>query len=237
MIESPVIMANVSGIHAIPSSEFILGLILMFVKQMPLCFKLKQEKKWRRFTPTVLSSKTVGIVGLGTIEREVARLAKAFNMKVLATRRSARQVTRARYVDTVLPPHDLKWLLAESDFVVLALPFTLETHKLIGEEQLHSMKPTAYLINISRGGIVDEEALVRALDEHWIAGAGLDVFATEPLPGDSRLWELPNVIFSPHVSGVMEDYNARATELFSENLRRYLTGKRLLNVVNKKRGY
>jgi phosphoglycerate dehydrogenase-like enzyme len=99
------------------------------------------------------------------------------------------------------------------------------------------MKPTAYLINVGRGEIVDEQALVRALEERWIAGAGLDVFATEPLPADSRLWELPNVIFSPHVAGGMEDYVERATEVFCENLRRYLSGKRLLNVVNKERGY
>ena len=99
------------------------------------------------------------------------------------------------------------------------------------------MKPTAYLIDIARGNVVDEEALVRALDEHWIAGAGLDVFATEPLPSDSRLWELPNVILSPHIAGGHEDYNLHATELFCENLIRYLNGKKLLNVVDKKKGY
>ena len=99
------------------------------------------------------------------------------------------------------------------------------------------MRPTAYLINIARGGIVDESALVRALEERWIAGAGLDVFATEPLPLDSRLWALPNVIFSPHIAGGMSDYTVHATEIFTENLKRYLAGKRLLNVVDKKRGY
>tara|TARA_Y100000031_G_scaffold111295_1_gene122714 strand:- start:31 stop:435 length:405 start_codon:yes stop_codon:yes gene_type:complete len=131
----------------------------------------------------------------------------------------------------------LQQLLAESDFVVLALPLTPETNKFFGEEELRAMKSTAYLINIARGGVVDEEVLIRALDEHWIAGAGLDVFAAEPLPTDSRLWELPNVILSPHVSGGMEDYTIEATELFSENLRRYLNGKKLLNVVDKKKGY
>ena len=128
-------------------------------------------------------------------------------------------------------------MLAESDFVVLALPYTPETDKLIGEKELRAMKSTAYLVNIGRGTTVDEEALVRALDEHWIAGAGLDAFATEPLPTDSKLWELPNVIYSPHMSGGGEDVAMIATELFCENLRRYMSGKRLLNIVNKKRGY
>jgi len=187
--------------------------------------------------PKVLRSKTVGIVGLGNIGREVARLAKAFGMRVVATRRSVKRVARAKYVDILLPREQLLRLLSESDFVVLSLPFTSETNKLIGEKELRTMKPTAYLINIARGNIVDEEVLIRALDEHWIAGAGLDVFATEPLPPDSRLWEFPNVIFSPHIAGGMEDYNIRTIELFCENLRRYLSGKNLFNVIDKKKGY
>ncbi|MFC2005355.1 D-2-hydroxyacid dehydrogenase [Chloroflexota bacterium] len=237
MVESPVIMTNVSGIHAIPISEFVLEQMLMFVKLAPLCFQMKQEKRWERPPPSMLRSKTVGVVGLGSIGREVARLSKAFGMRVVATRRSAKRGGRARYVDMLLPRDQLQQLLGESDFVVLALPLTPETKKLIGEEELRNMKPTAHLINIARGEIVDEEALIRALEEHRIAGAGLDVFATEPLPPDSRLWELPNVIFSPHISGGQEDYAVRGTEVFCENLRRYLSGKKLLNVVDKKKGY
>jgi D-2-hydroxyacid dehydrogenase (NADP+) len=234
---SPVTMTNVSGIHAIPIGEFVLELMLMFAKQAPLCFQMKQEKQWGRFMPTVLHSKTVGIIGLGSIGREVARLAKAFGMRVVSTHRSVLQSERARYVDVLFAPDKLLQLLSVSDFVVLALPLTPETNRIIGEVQLHSMKPTAYLINIARGNVIDEEALIRALGEHWIAGAGLDVFSTEPLPTDSRLWELPNVIFSPHVAGGMEDYIERATEVFCKNLRRYLNGRKLLNVVDKERGY
>jgi phosphoglycerate dehydrogenase-like enzyme len=234
---SSVIMTNVSGIHAIPIGEFVLGLMLMFAKQAPLCFQLKQQRQWKPFAPSTLHSKTVGIVGLGSIGREVARLAKSFGMRVLATRRSARQSKRARYVDVLFAPDQLLQLLSDSDFVVLAVPLTPETNRIIGEAQLRSMKPTAYLINIARGNVIDEEALIRALEEHWIAGAGLDVFAMEPLPADSRLWELPNVIFSPHVAGAMENYIERATEVFCENLRRYLNGRRLINVVDKERGY
>ncbi|MBI3040691.1 MAG: D-2-hydroxyacid dehydrogenase [Chloroflexi bacterium] len=237
MVASPVVITNVSGIHAVQISEFVLGLMLMFVKQSPLCFQLKQEKQWKRFTLSVLRSKTVGIVGLGHIGREVARLAKAFGMRVLATRRSVKRVGRARYVDIMLPQDQLRRLLRESDFVVLTLPLTPETDKFFGEEELRSMKSSSYLINIARGGLVDEEVLIRALDEHWIAGAGLDVFTTEPLPAGSRLWELPNVLLSPHISGSLEDNLERTTDIFLENLRRYLNGEKLFNVVDKKKGY
>lgn len=235
--ESPVVLTNVSGIHATPIAEFVLGLMLMFAKGAPMCFRMKQEREWTRFPPSVLRSQTVGVVGLGSIGREVARLAKCFGMRVMATRRSAKRAGGARNVDMLLPPDQLRLLLAESDYVVLALPLTRETRGLIGVEELRAMKPTAYLINITRGGVVDEGALIRALEEHWLAGAGLDVFAIEPLPRDSRLWDLPNVILSPHISGGMEDYVARATEVFVENLRRYLDGRKLVNVVNKRRGY
>jgi len=237
MAASPVTLTNVSGIHATPISEFVLGLMLMFAKNAPQHFQMKQEKQWKRLPPSILRCRTVGIVGLGSIGREVARLAKGFGMRVLATRRTTKEEGRTRNVDLLLPADQLRRLLAESDFVVLAVPVTAETRGLIGEEELRAMKSTAYLINISRGATLDEEALVHALEEHWIAGAGLDVFAAEPLPPDSRLWELPNVIFSPHVAGGMEDYAQRATERFVENLRRYLDGKKLRHVVDKKRGY
>lgn len=234
---SSVMLTGVSGIHATPIGEFVLGLMLMFAKQAPLAFQQKQRQLWKPYPPKVLRSRTVGIVGLGNIGREVARLAKAFGMSVVATRRSARRSQHARYVDRLFAPGQLGQLLAESDFVVLTLPLTRETHKIIGEAELRSMKPTAYLINIARGNLVDEEALVRALEEKRIAGAGLDVFATEPLPADSRLWGFPNAIISPHIAGGMEDYMERATAVFAENLRRYLSGKRLINVVDKEIGY
>ncbi len=237
IIGSSVIVTNTSGITAISIGECVLEMMLMFVKKMPLCFQLKQERQWKTFSLTVLHSKTVGIVGLGSIGRQVARLSKVFGMRVLATRRSTRSATRTRNVDILFSQDQLPQLLSDSDFVVLALPLTPETNNLIGEEELLTMKPTAYLINIGRGNIVDETALTRALEENWIAGAGLDVFVTEPLPVESRLWELPNVVFSPHVAGEIEDYDLQATRLFADNLRRYLSGKRLRNVVDKKRGY
>ncbi len=235
--KSPVTLTNVSGIHATPIGEFCLEQMLMFAKGAAQCFDMKQQKEWRWFTPSVLRGKTVGIIGLGEIGREVARLSKAFGMRVIATRRSTKRETRARNVDVLLPAGGLHRALAESDFVIIALPYTKETNGVIGEAEFEEMKTTAYIINIGRGAIIDEEAMIRALSENRIAGAGLDVFTTEPLPSSSKLWELPNVLFSPHVSGGMEDYIVKATDLFCRNLERFVAGKRLFNVVGKRRGY
>jgi phosphoglycerate dehydrogenase-like enzyme len=211
--------------------------MLMFAKETPLSFRMKQTRQWQRYAPHVLRGKTVGIVGLGHIGGEVARLSKAFGMKVIATRRSTKKEGKSRNVDLLLPQSRVKEMLAESDYVVLSVPLTPETRHIIGEAELKAMKPTAYLINIGRGNLIDEAALLRALDEKRIAGAGLDVTATEPLPKESRLWDFDNVILSPHVAGGMEDYMLRATDLFCDNLRRYLDGKKLRNLIDRKRGY
>lgn len=237
MVSSHVVVTNTSGIHAVPMAESVLGLMLMFVKHAPSYFALKRKRQWKVIIPSVLRSKTIGIVGLGSIGREVAKLAKAFGMRVVATRRSTNSIARAKNVDAILPSNQLHKLLSESDFAVLTLPCTRETNKLIGKEELQTMKPTAYLINVARGNIVHEEVLIRALEEGWIAGAGLDVFATEPLPKESKLWKLPNVILSPHVTGDMVDYDILATELFCDNLSRYINGEKLLKIVAKRRGY
>lgn len=234
---SPIIITNVSGVHASPVAEFAVAFMLMFTKQAPSCFLNKQQKKWERFIPMLLRSKTVGIVGLGSIGREVARLSMALGMKVLATHRTARKGDKARHVDLVVPLENLNRLLSQSDFVVLTLPHTPETSQMLGERELRAMKPTAYLINVGRGETVDEDALVRALEEQRIAGAGLDAFAVEPLPAHHKLWDLPNVIISPHASGRIDSYDFITTDVFCENLKRYVSGKRLLHVVNKKRGY
>lgn len=234
---SKVVLTGVSGIHATPIGEFVLGFMLMLAKNMPQGFQMKQKREWQRYSPHVLRGKTVGIIGLGHIGREVARLSKAFGMKVIATRRSTRQPGKARNVDLLLPQARMKQMLAESDYVVLCVPLTPETQHIIGEAELKAMKPTAYIINIGRGRLINEEALIRALDAKLIAGAGLDVTATEPLPRESRLWDFDNVILTPHVSGGMEDYMLRATDLFCDNLRRYLDVKKLRNVIDRKKGY
>lgn len=235
LARSKIILTNARGIPDTPVSEFVLHIMLMFVKNAAFHFQLKQEKRWERIFPELLKSKTLGIVGLGHIGRAVARLAKAFQMKVIAS--DIKRSAKSRYVDVLFPSEQLTQLLSESDFVLLSVPLACNTTKLIGKKELKAMKSTAYLINVSRGPVVDEEALIRALRKKEIAGAGLDVFVTEPLPPESKLWDLPNVIFSPHVAGTLATYSEMTTDLFCDNLKRYLKGERLLNRVNKKRGY
>jgi phosphoglycerate dehydrogenase-like enzyme len=184
-----------------------------------------------------LYGKTVGIVGLGHIGEEVARLSKACGCRVIGTRRSATERTRSDDCDEIMPSKDLPALLGKSDFVVLAVPLTNDTRQLIGETELRSMRSNAVLVNIARGAVVDEPALIRALKEGWIAGAALDVFEQEPLPPESELWDMENVIVSPHISGGTEIYNQRAAGIFRENLRRYLAGERLMNLADPARGY
>ena len=235
--DSNIIITGVSGIHATAISEFVLGTMLAFAKGTLQSFRNQQQHTWGRYTATGLHGRTVGIVGLGNIGREIARLSKAFRMRVIATRRSTRKTGTARNVDILIPQAELRTLLGESDYVVLSVPLTKETHNLIGAAELAAMKPDAYLINIARGGIVDEEALIAALKDRKIAGAGLDVTVKEPLPPESPLWDLENVILSPHVSGGMEDYMLRATGVFCDNLVRYRDGRRLRNLVKRSRGY
>ena len=236
-MQSNVTLTNVSGIHATPIGEFVLAFMLMLAKRIPYAFEMKQKKEWGRYGASVLRGKTVGIVGLGHIGQEVARLSKAFGMNVIATRRHAKTMTKNRYADMILPSDWLPKLLTQSDYVVITLPLTDETRSLFSSEQFRLMKETAYIINIGRGPIIDEPALICALREKQIAGAGLDVFSREPLPADSPLWDIPNVIMTPHVSGGQEDYEREANKIFCENLKRFLAGRRLTNVVNKRLGY
>ncbi len=235
IMQSQVMLTNAGGIHGIPMKEFVLHFMLMFAKQAPLCFQLQKEKRWETFVPEMIHSKTCGILGLGKIGGDVGRLAKAVGMRVIAL--DNRRMAKPKYVDVMFPLEGLREFLSECDFMVIALPLTPETTGFIGEAELRAMKPTAYLINIARGQIVDDEALIRALKERWIAGAGLDALSSEPLPADSQLWELPNAILTPHVSGVSPNYKVLATDLLCKNLKRYLNGEKLFNLVNKKKGF
>ncbi len=224
VFQSPVILTNTRGIHGAQMSELTFEMILMLAKQATKTYDNKQKKKWERFTPVVLQSKTLGLIGLGGIGQEIARLGKAFHMRVLAMRRSSNKTTGTKFVDELMDREHLPEFLSQCDFVVLALPATPESIKMIGENELRCMKPSAYLINMARGTVVDEEALIKALEGNWIAGAGLDVYTTEPLPSTSKLWELPNVIINPHVGGVIDTYNLLAITFFCDNLKRYMAG-------------
>jgi D-2-hydroxyacid dehydrogenase (NADP+) len=247
LLNSPVVQSHVtvttaSGIHAVPISEYVIGAMLAIAKGLPRAFRAQQERVWRPFWPDELEAKTVGVLGVGAIGARVVELSKALEMRVLAMRRSVERRMNGEEagnaaVDEMLPPSELKYLLGESDYVVVALPLTPESRGLIGEAELRAMKPNAVIVNIGRGAIIDEQALVRALKEGWIAGAALDVFQQEPLSGESELWGLDNVILTPHISGGTPRYMERAVALFCDNLRRYLEDEPLRNVVDPARGY
>jgi phosphoglycerate dehydrogenase-like enzyme len=237
LLESGLMLTSASGLHATPIGEYVLLQMLMFCKGAHGFVRAQDRREWIRYMPQELYGKTVGIVGIGHIGEEVARLAKAFGCRVLATRRSAAERSSHEHADELLAPTELSYLLSNSDFVVLAVPLTDETRGMIGESELRSMKPSAVVINIARGAVIDEGALVRALKEGWIAGAGLDVFEQEPLSPESELWGMDNVNMSPHISGGTEIYNQRAVAIFRENLRRYLAGEALMNLADPARGY
>ena len=238
LVEAGVTLTNARGLAARPVAEWVLCSMLMIAKNMPVYFHRKLKRQYQRMglRHYSLEGRTLGVLGLGAIGGEIAHLAKAMGMNVLATRRTAGGAPLP-YVDGLYPPSKTEEVLRASDFVVIALPLTVETTGSVPEPQLRMMKPTAYVINIARGRIIDEVALVRALKERWIAGAALDVFEREPLPGDSELWALDNVILTPHISGEVDNYDDRVVALFKQNLRRYLAGEPLLNVVDKDRGY
>jgi phosphoglycerate dehydrogenase-like enzyme len=238
LVRSGVTVTTASGIHAVTISEYVLGAMLTFAKGFTHAVRSQQQSQWSPYGPQELEGQTVGIVGMGAIGSHVAELSHAFGMRVLAIRRSVDQRTPGEGpVDELLPTSDLPYLLGESDYVVLAMPLTPESTRLIGEAELRAMKPSAVLVNIARGAVIDEPVLIRAMKERWIAGAALDVFEKEPLPSDSELWGLENVLLTPHISGGTPRYMERAVDLFCENLRRYLAGETLRNVVDPARGY
>lgn len=241
--DSGVIVTTAAGIHAATISEYVFASILMFNRNWPEMVRLQDQHVWPRSASWYnlgareLTEQTLGIVGLGSIGRRVAQLGRAFGMHILATRRSVHAGEEDADVDQLYPIEELQEVLRLSDYVVLAVPLTPETEKLIGEAELRSMRPHAYLVNVGRGRIIDEAALIRALQERWIAGAGLDVVAEEPLPATSPLYSLPNIILTPHISGLSVHYDKRLTTLFTDNLQRYRNGQSLRNKYDPERGY
>lgn len=241
--ESGIIVTTASGIHATTISEYVFGSMLMFNWNWPEMVRLQSSHVWAHSASWYhlggreLEGQTLGVIGLGSIGRRVAVLGRAFGMRVLGMRHSASAGEQDRDVDQLFAPEQLHEMLPRCDYIVLAVPLTAETEGLIGEAELRLMKPNTYLVNIARGRVVDEAALIRALQEQWIAGAGLDVTEQEPLPPDSPLYTMQNVILTPHISGVSLQYDQRLTALFADNLRRYRTGEPLLNRYDPERGY
>jgi phosphoglycerate dehydrogenase-like enzyme len=235
-------ITTASGIHAIPISEYVIGSMIAFAKGFPRASRSQAASQWQAYLPTELAGATVAVLGLGAIGGRVAKLAKALDMRVLAVRRSAqRRMNGAecneRFIDEMFPPSELNAVLAESDYIVLAVPLTPDSRHMIGAAELAAMKPNAVIVNIARGAVIDQPALIDALKGHRIGGAALDVTDPEPLPSDSELWSLDNVMITPHISGGTPHYMDRAIELFCDNLRRYANGATLRNVVDPDRGY
>ncbi|PLZ90207.1 hydroxyacid dehydrogenase [Fischerella muscicola CCMEE 5323] len=234
-LERDITLTNAAGVHAIPIAEFVMTFMLAHAKQLPQLYTLQVQQHWQRdFQISELYDKTVLIIGAGGIGQEIASRAKAFGMRVYGSRRHPQPLAN---FDKVVGVNEWRWLLAEADYVVIATPLTWETKGMIDADILRFMRPSAYLINIARGTIVDEVALQKALQENWIAGAALDTVFTEPLPPDSPLWKLPNVFITPHCSGHSPRAKERSLSLFLENLTRYRRGEPLRNVVDKNAGY
>jgi len=240
MIDAPLIaraltITNASGVHAPQVAEAAWALTLSLTRALPAYFRQQQEHQWKSSTHLDLDGATVGILGLGGIGRRYSQVAAAFGMRVLAV--DAHDLPKPNDVEAVWPLDQLNELLAASDIVLISCPATKETRRLINSDRLACMKPTAFLVNIARGDIVDEDALAESLHAGRIAGAGIDVCATEPLPADSALWDAPNLIITPHSAGLSPNRSRRLIKFFCANLRRFLAGEPLLNVVDPRIGY
>ncbi|MBR8839423.1 MAG: D-2-hydroxyacid dehydrogenase [Stigonema ocellatum SAG 48.90 = DSM 106950] len=234
-LEHDIVLTNGSGVHGIPMAEFVITFLLYHAKNVKKLHSLQADHQWMKLSELQeLYNKTLLIIGTGNIGQEVAIRAKAFGMNVFGSRRHPKPLPN---FDLIVGADEWRSLLPEVDYVVIATPLTPETRGLIDAEALRLMRKSAYLINVARGAIVDENALLTALREDWIAGAGLDTFAVEPLPPDSPFWSLPNVFVTPHSSAITPQLYDRIVALFLDNLTRYRNGKPLRNVVDKNAGY
>jgi phosphoglycerate dehydrogenase-like enzyme len=251
-----IVVTNARGVFSRPIAEYVLMMILSVSRRLPQLLELQRERTWQPLEGAELRDVTVGIVGLGSIGRSVAALATAFGCRVVAVRRRSETgddaagtatsqtsadtddaVTGPIRIDRVGGPETLPELLAESDFIVLAAPLTPETEDMINAETLAMVKPGAWLINVARGRLIDERALIRALRAGELGGAVLDTFRDEPLPPMSSFYDLPNVIVTPHTAWSSGRVLDRSVELFCDNLRRFAAGEPLLNVVDPSAGY
>ena len=246
--ERGLIVTNARGVFSRPIAEYVLMMILAISRRLPQLLELQRERTWQPLEGAELRDVTVGIIGLGSIGRDVAALASAFGCRVVAVRRrpedgsagepgDGEETVAPLAIDRVGGPDSLGELLGESDFIVLAAPLTAETQEMIDEAALAQVKPGAWLINVARGRLVDERALLRALHDGPLGGAVLDTFRDEPLPARSPFYDEPNVIVTPHTAWSSGRVLDRSVELFCDNLRRYAAGEPLLNVVDPDAGY
>ncbi len=232
------VFTTASGVHMRPLSEFVIMVMLMFSRNILAMQQQQREKRWARLAGTDLVGRTLGIIGMGKIGADVARMARPFGMRVVGTKRQIAGIDpRTLSLDELYSPQDLDKVLRQSQFLALCAPHTYETENLIGVRELALMPQGAVIINIARGAEIDEPALVQSLQAGHLGGAALDVFAREPLPADSPLWEMPNVLISPHSASTSDRENERLTTLFVANLRRFLDGDPLQNLLDMERMY
>lgn len=250
-----IMVTSTSGIHATNMSHYTLMMMLSFNYKMRMAYDLQSKAEWPSqaadlFAPVDVSEQTVGIVGYGNIGRELARLCSTMGMTVLASKRDVKQTSDVdKYVepgtgdptgdipDRIYPAEAIVSMAKDCDYLVVIVPMTPETKHMINDDVFDAMKDTAILINIARGSVVDELALITALSSGKIGGAALDVFEQEPLPSTSPLWNLDNVIITPHISGFTRSYHQKTARVFKENLKRYLDNRPLLNQLNRSKGY
>ena len=231
------LVSNSRGLASAAIAEWVIGTMVVLAKGIHHSLRAQTEHRWSFFRTGVLSGKTVGIIGLGAIGVEVARRAAAFGMHVVASRRGAQPGDVAPDCELLLPVNQVDRLIGQSDYVVLTVPLTDETRGMFGAAQLARMKPSACLVNVARGAVVDQGALIDALRENRIAGAALDVVDPEPLPPESPLWDLPNVIVTPHNSGAFEGYRDQSELHFLQNFLRFIAGEPLESLVDPLLGY
>ena len=243
LINSDVVLTNSTEVHGPVVAEHVIALIFALAKKIPQATLLQQKRVWgqeemwsRGQHLREIGGATLGLIGVGSIGRRVAKMASTLGMRVIAVREHVEKGTPPG-VDAVFPPAELHKVLGQADFVVLAAPLLSATEGLMNVERFAAMKPEAFLINVGRGPQIDELALADALRSRRIAGAALDVFDHEPLPSDSPLWNLENLLITPHTAGLTEKLWDRHYALFSENLGRYISQQSLLHVVDKRKGY
>ena len=241
VVKSKVMITNAKGINSRPVAEFVMSQILYFSKRIKECQDFKQNRTWNQWQlakmTTQLSELTLGIVGYGEIGKELSKLAKTFGMRVIATRRLQKKEENKKYVDVLLPMNQLHRVAEESDFLSIACPLTPMTENMVDKNIFKLMKKTAYIINTSRGKIIHENDLISSIEKKDIAGAALDVFATEPLDVKSQLFDFENVLLSPHIAGNFSSYQELMMKQFSDMLIKYINNKALKNRVCKKRLY
>jgi phosphoglycerate dehydrogenase-like enzyme len=235
--EANIAVTTTRGIHASPMAEFVMSCVLAFEKGVPRMLRSQAQRRWDRFMVEELLGKTMVLLGIGEIGRGVARLAKAFGIRTVGVGRRETRDEPAPELDEQLSAAVLPGVLVRADYVVASLPLTARTRGSLNEQTFRAMKPSSVFVNVGRGRTVDEAALVRALREGWIGAAALDVFEQEPLPAASPLWELPNVLISPHMGSDTARYMERMTEVLYDNLVRYAEGLPLRNVVDPREGY